>query len=79
MDAVARVVGGVGVGLTLNDAVGLVVYSVGVGLTAMDTVSRRLTGQHVYLATSCRLWRQFTLTGLCARSSVFRIYVMCLA
>ena len=41
--------------------------------------SRRLTGQHVYLATSCRLWRQFTLTGQCARFSVYGNCVMCLA
>ena len=42
-------------------------------------VSRRLTGQHIYLATSCRSWQQFTLTGQCARFSVFTSGVMCLA
>ena len=42
-------------------------------------MSRRLTGQHVYLATPRRLWRQFTSTGQCARLSVFGDCVMCLA
>ena len=42
-------------------------------------VSKRLTGQHVYLATPCRLWRQFTSTGQRARFSVFGSCVMRLA
>ena len=41
------------------------------------SVARRLTGKHVHLATSCRLWRQFFSTGQCARFSVFGSCVMC--